>query len=82
MEDPEVTKLKANKDSKEYVLQAVKRKGKLLEFAIPELQDDEEVVRVALEQDGEAMEFASERIKDNKEIQKRDVEFYTKIFKI
>ena len=57
MEDPDVTEIKANKDNKEYVIQAVKKKGKLLEFAVPELQDDEEVVRFALEQDGEAMEF-------------------------
>ena len=68
MEDPDVTEMKANRDNREYVLQAVKTKGKLLEFAIPEFQDDEEIVKEALKQDGEAMEFVSDRLKDNKEI--------------
>ena len=30
MEDPDVTAMKANKDNRDYVLQAVKEKGKLL----------------------------------------------------
>ena len=30
MEDPDVTAMKANSDNREYVLQAVKTKGKLL----------------------------------------------------
>ena len=66
MEDPDVTEMKANRDNRQYVLQAVKTKGKLLEFAIPQFQDDEEIVKTALQQDGEAMEFASNRLKNNK----------------
>ena len=45
MEDPDVTEMKKNCNNREYVLQAVKGKGKLLEFAAPEFHDDEEVVR-------------------------------------
>ena len=33
MEDPDVIEMRANKDNRDYVLQAVKNKGKLLEFA-------------------------------------------------
>ena len=66
MEDPDVTEMKKNRDNRQYVLQAVKTKGKLLEFAIPQFQDDEEIVKTALQQDGEAMEFASNRLKNNK----------------
>ena len=68
MEDPDVTEMKKNCDNKEYVMQAVKENGKLLEFAALEFHDDEEVVKAALEQDGEAMEFVSNRLKDNKEM--------------
>ena len=50
MEDPDVTEMKKNCNNKEYVLQAVKQKGKLLEFAAQEFHDDEEVVKTALEQ--------------------------------
>ena len=42
MEDPDVTEMKKNCNNREYVLQAVKGKGKLLEFAAPEFHDDEE----------------------------------------
>ena len=68
MEEPEVTEMKKNRDNKEYVIQAVSNRGKLLEWASDELRDDEEVVRAALQNDGEAMEFASDRLKDNKEV--------------
>ena len=68
MEAQDVTDIKKNSNNKEYVINAVKQKGKLLEFATTELQDDEDVVKVALEQDGEAMEFVSNRLKDDKDI--------------
>ena len=63
MEAKDVTEMKQNRNSREYVLEAVRKKGKLLEF-----QDDEEVVKTALTQDGEAMEFVSKRLRNNKEL--------------
>ena len=36
MEAKDVTEMKQNRDSKEYVIEAVKKKEKLLEFAAPE----------------------------------------------
>ena len=68
MEEPEVTEIKKNSDNKEYVKEAVRKNGKLLEFASSKLQDDEEIVKIALQNTGEALEFASNRLKDNKEI--------------
>ena len=68
MEAKDVTEMKQNRNSREYVLEAVRKKGKLLEFATPEFQDDEEVVKTALTQDGEAMEFVSKRLRNNKEL--------------
>ena len=60
MEDPDVTEMRKNCNNREYVLNAVKGKGKF--------HDDEEIVKTALEQDGEAMEFVSDRLKDNKDL--------------
>ena len=48
MEAKDVTEMKQNRNSREYVLEAVRKKGKLLEFAISEFQDDEEIVTEAL----------------------------------
>ena len=62
----DIKEVKNNKENKEYILEVVKKQGKLLEFASEELQDDEEVVIEALKQDGEALEFASDRLKDQK----------------
>ena len=38
MEAKDVTEMKQNRNSREYVLEAVRKKGKLLEFASPEFQ--------------------------------------------
>ena len=68
MEEPEVTEMKKNNNNREYVIEAVSKNGKLLEFATERLQDDEDIVKSALQNTGEALEFASQRLKDNKEI--------------
>ena len=54
-------------DDKEYVLEQVKQKGSLLDFASDRLKDDREVVIAAVIQDGNSLEFASDRLKDDKE---------------
>ena len=51
MEAQDITDMKKNRDNREYVIQAVKTKGKLPEFAIPAFQDDEELVKEALKQE-------------------------------
>ena len=64
----DLEEIKQNKNNKEYMLNAVKEKGKILEYATEELKDDKELVLEALKQDGEALEFASEKLKADKEI--------------
>ena len=54
-------------DNKEYVLNMIKKDGKLLDFASARLQDDEEVVMEAVKQNPISLEFASKRLKNNED---------------
>ena len=50
-------------NNREYVLNIVKKDGKLLDFASKELQDDKEIAMAAVEQNPIALEFVSTRLK-------------------
>ena len=58
---------KEEKHNKQFVLNAVSKKGCLLEFASKTLRDDEEVVTAALESDKRVLKYASKRLRSIKE---------------
>ena len=64
----EITKMKQNKDNREYVLENVKKEGALIEFASDELRDNKEVILEAINNNPEALEFASDRLKADREV--------------
>ena len=66
MEREEIEEMERTSTDREYVLNAVSKKGKLLEFADEKFKDDEEIVKTALTNDGEALEFVSNRLKGDK----------------
>ena len=63
-----------NANNREYVLEAVKEDGLLLDGASDELKDDKELVMEAVIKDGGALEFASDRLKADREILMQAVE--------
>ena len=56
-------------DNREYVLECVKKDGKLLDFASDGLKDDKEIAKTAIEQNPVALEFVSQRLKNDREIE-------------
>ena len=53
----------SRKNDREYVLEAVRQQGSLLDYVSDELKDDKDVVMEAINQDGNSLEFASDRLK-------------------
>lgn len=64
----EITKMRENRENREYVLKTVKENGKLLEFAEDSLKDDYEIAKEAVRNNPEALEFVSDRLKGDREI--------------
>ena len=64
----EITNMRENSGNREYVLNAVKEDGKLLEFADDNFKEDKEVVFEAVKNNPEALEFASETLKGDRDI--------------
>ena len=64
----EVTNMKKNCDSREYVLNAVTNQGSLLDYASDELKNDKQIVLAAINNNPEALEFASDKLKEDKEV--------------
>jgi len=60
--------IKNNSDNRDYVLNAVSKKGSLLDYASNELKNDKEVVLAAIKNNPEALEFASDKLKGDREI--------------
>ena len=56
------------RENRKFMLAAVKKDGRSLEYASPELQNDKEIVIAAVSDMGEALEFASDALKDDKEV--------------
>ena len=63
----DLEEIKNNNNNLEFMLKAVKEKGKNLELASEEIKNNKEVVIEALKQDGESLEFASDKLKAAKE---------------
>ena len=55
--------VKQHNDDREYVMQAIKQEGTLLDGASDRLKDDKELVMEAVKNDCGALEFASNRLK-------------------
>ena len=69
MSEPiEITKMKENKDNRDYVLEAVSKQGELLDFAADNLKDDKEIALAAIHNNPEALEFVSDRLKSDREV--------------
>lgn len=64
----EITNMKNNCDNREYVIEAVKVQGSLLEFASEELRNDKEIVLTAIQSNPEALEFASDNLKSDRDV--------------
>lgn len=55
-------------NSKEFILNAVKKDESTLEYASDELKNDKEIVKAAILNNGWALQYASDTCKDNKEV--------------
>ena len=64
----EITNMRNNSSNREYVLNAVKENGKLLDLADEKFKDDEEIAKIAVDNNPEALEFVSDRLKGNRDI--------------
>ena len=51
-----------------FIIEVVKYKGMVLQFASKEPRNDKEVVLAAVKNDGRALEFASEELRNDKEV--------------
>lgn len=60
--------LENHADDKNYVREAVSKRGALLEFASENLRNDKEVVLEAIKNNPEALEFASDDLKGDREV--------------
>ena len=67
-EPREVIQMRENSSNREYVLNAVKENGKLIEFADDIFKDDKEIMLLAIANNPEALEFASDRLKQDREV--------------
>ena len=69
MSEPiEIINFKKNYNNREYVQNAVKENGNLLDYASDEFKDDKEIVLNAISSNPEALEFASSRLKEDRQI--------------
>ena len=64
----EITNMRNNSSNREYVLNAVKENGKLLDLADEKFKDDEEIAKIAVNNNPEALEFVSDRLKGDRDI--------------
>ena len=64
----EITNMRNNSSDREYVLNAVKENGKLLDLADEKFKDDEEIAKIAVNNNPEALEFVSDRLKGDRDI--------------
>ncbi len=64
----EITNMRNNSSNREYVLNAVRKNGKLLDLADEKFKDDEEIAKIAVDNNPEALEFVSDRLKGNRDI--------------
>ena len=55
--------LKGVEDNMALVMAAVRKDGKALEFAAPELREDRDIVKAAVKQNGQALQFASPELR-------------------
>ena len=60
--------VKNNANNKEYILNAVKQNGSLLDFASDDIKNDKEVVLEAIKNNPESLEFASEKLKGDRDV--------------
>ncbi len=55
-------------NSREFILEAVKKDGRWIELAPDTMKNDIEIVSIALTENGSALEFVSEEMKKNKDV--------------